>query len=336
VEYTADTLAKYLHSLEGDKTFSLRTATHGLLGAARNCYRSLQPHPQFLLQCRNTPHAHTYAHRAILFVVDLRQVRFVEGYYLVLLKGEQALVSELAGHEIYRVAEMELVALSAKDPGWSFRETTEAKYMKMFGAHLFEKDFYFSYSYDLTRSVQLNAVDAAEPAGGEPDSPRDSAPSAGESAKVSPWRRWARGGEDGACGAGHAPRQLWPIRHHFLWNHFLLSQLSEGSRSKSQIQEWVAGSRQATHSMPPTAAEVKTAEAARNCVELAVEEWVASEMTVAVICGFVSQRRLSIFGRPVVISLVRAPVLLLARLKPCTRIGFVLAGDGTAESILGP
>ena len=40
-------------------------------------------------------------------------------------------------HEIYKVGELELVALSAKDAGWSFRETTEAKYKKLFG--LFEK-----------------------------------------------------------------------------------------------------------------------------------------------------------------------------------------------------
>ena len=83
VEYTADTLAKYLRSLEGDKSFSLRSPkAHGLLGAVRFVAAYCRPRTTTRHQ-RDDP---TLSH-----VPASHLFRFVEGYYLVLLKVSHGL-----------------------------------------------------------------------------------------------------------------------------------------------------------------------------------------------------------------------------------------------------
>ena len=48
----------------------------------------------------------------------------------------------------------------------------------------------------------------------------------------------------------------------------------------------------------PTAGEVEAAAAEEQAVRAGVEDWISSEMVVGVICGFISQKRLSLFGQP--------------------------------------
>ncbi|WAR06934.1 FIG4-like protein [Mya arenaria] len=76
-------------------------------------------------------------------------VRFLEGYYMVLITKRSA-AAVIGGHVIYKI------------------EDTVMLYVKMFQSVDLSSDFYFSYSYDLTHTLQYNMAQAVDPKFGPP------------------------------------------------------------------------------------------------------------------------------------------------------------------------
>eukprot|EP00210_Caulerpa_lentillifera_P008438 g8050.t1 len=77
--------------------------------------------------------------------------RFLEGYYLFLITKRKPLGS-LAGHTVYGVADTTLIPLSCTNESWS-----ERRYRKLLLSGLdLTKDFFFSYTYNLSYTVQHN------------------------------------------------------------------------------------------------------------------------------------------------------------------------------------
>jgi len=86
-------------------------------------------------------------------------IRFTESYYMLLITKRQQ-VAMLGGHYVYQIEGTELVPLStgastrfARD-----RNPEEARFLGILSSLDLSKSFYFSYSYDITRTLQHNII----------------------------------------------------------------------------------------------------------------------------------------------------------------------------------
>ena len=88
-------------------------------------------------------------------------VRFTAGYYMVLISQRSA-VALLGGHYIYHCDETQVIpvchsSILSSAPGRSkLRDQTEAQMLRTFRQVDLSKNFYFSYTYDITRTLQEN------------------------------------------------------------------------------------------------------------------------------------------------------------------------------------
>lgn len=81
-------------------------------------------------------------------------VRFMEGYYMIVIT-KSSRVAQLGMHFIYKIEETEMIYIPAKiDSQQSNAE--EQRYVKLFQSVDMATNFYFSYTYDLTRTLQDN------------------------------------------------------------------------------------------------------------------------------------------------------------------------------------
>ncbi|CDQ82664.1 unnamed protein product [Oncorhynchus mykiss] len=80
-------------------------------------------------------------------------VRFLEGYYLVLITKRRKM-ADIGGHSIYKIEDTNMIYI----PNDSVRVThpDEARYVRIFQNVDLSSNFYFSYSYDLSHSLQYN------------------------------------------------------------------------------------------------------------------------------------------------------------------------------------
>uniref|UniRef100_A0A2K6L6F8 FIG4 phosphoinositide 5-phosphatase n=1 Tax=Rhinopithecus bieti TaxID=61621 RepID=A0A2K6L6F8_RHIBE len=80
-------------------------------------------------------------------------VRFLEGYYIVLITKRRKM-ADIGGHAIYKVEDTNMIYI----PNDSVRVThpDEARYLRIFQNVDLSSNFYFSYSYDLSHSLQYN------------------------------------------------------------------------------------------------------------------------------------------------------------------------------------
>ncbi|PVU88362.1 hypothetical protein BB561_005902 [Smittium simulii] len=78
-------------------------------------------------------------------------VRFTKGYYVSLIQKSR-IVSLLGGHYIYHIEATKLLALFNN----SENDLEEEKFMQIFQNVDLAKNFYFSYTYDLTSTLQKN------------------------------------------------------------------------------------------------------------------------------------------------------------------------------------
>lgn len=93
-------------------------------------------------------------------------VRFLEGYYIVLITKRRKM-ADIGGHSIYKIEDTNMIYI----PNDSVRVThpDEARYVRIFQNVDLSSNFYFSYSYDLSHSLQYNMTllqmpcDAGEP-----------------------------------------------------------------------------------------------------------------------------------------------------------------------------
>ncbi|KAK3506888.1 hypothetical protein QTP70_030909 [Hemibagrus guttatus] len=80
-------------------------------------------------------------------------VRFMEGYYIVLITKRRKM-ADIGGHSIYKIEDTNMIYI----PNDSVRVThpDEARYVRIFQNVDLSSNFYFSYSYDLSHSLQYN------------------------------------------------------------------------------------------------------------------------------------------------------------------------------------
>ena len=83
-------------------------------------------------------------------------VKFLEGYYIILITKRRK-VGLIGHHTIYKIEDTVMISI----PHESVKEqhSDEQRYLKMFQAIDLSSNFYFSYSYDLTNTLQHNLTD---------------------------------------------------------------------------------------------------------------------------------------------------------------------------------
>ncbi|OCF46064.1 polyphosphoinositide phosphatase [Kwoniella heveanensis CBS 569] len=84
-------------------------------------------------------------------------VKFTAGWYLILIT-KRSVVGLLGGHYIYHCDETTLITIASK----SERTAQETKMLHTFQHVDLSKNFYFSYSYDITNSLQTNLTVSPE------------------------------------------------------------------------------------------------------------------------------------------------------------------------------
>jgi hypothetical protein len=90
-------------------------------------------------------------------------IRFTDSYYMLLItKREQTAM--IGGHYVYRVNGTELVPLTTGSSSSFLRDRNpeEGRFLGILNNLDLTKSFYFSYSYDLTHSLQRNIIRARE------------------------------------------------------------------------------------------------------------------------------------------------------------------------------
>ncbi|KAL8925761.1 MAG: hypothetical protein Q9208_003258 [Pyrenodesmia sp. 3 TL-2023] len=93
-------------------------------------------------------------------------IRFTGAYYmLVITKRTQ--VAVIGGHFVYQIDGTELISLISPNAPRSKAEThpEEARFVSTLSNLDLSRSFYFSYSYDITRSLQLNMIQEREVVG---------------------------------------------------------------------------------------------------------------------------------------------------------------------------
>ncbi|KAF2764896.1 Polyphosphoinositide phosphatase [Teratosphaeria nubilosa] len=86
-------------------------------------------------------------------------IRFTEAYYMLIITKRQQ-VAVIGGHYVYQIEATELVPLST-GPSSRFmkdRNPEELRFLSILGNLDLSKSFYFSYSYDITHSLQTNII----------------------------------------------------------------------------------------------------------------------------------------------------------------------------------
>ncbi|KAH6590101.1 hypothetical protein BASA61_005394 [Batrachochytrium salamandrivorans] len=81
-------------------------------------------------------------------------VRFLEGYYAILITKRSA-VALIGGHYIYHIDETVMFSVCSTLTK-ADKKQDEARYLQTFGQVDINKNFYYSYSYDITSSLQRN------------------------------------------------------------------------------------------------------------------------------------------------------------------------------------
>ncbi|XP_077566614.1 polyphosphoinositide phosphatase [Stigmatopora nigra] len=91
--------------------------------------------------------------RAVSAVGIVGFVRFLEGYYMVLITKRRKM-ADIGGHSVYKIEDTTMVYI----PNDSVRvaHPDEARYVRVFQTMDLSSNFYFSYSYDLSHSLQHN------------------------------------------------------------------------------------------------------------------------------------------------------------------------------------
>lgn len=81
-------------------------------------------------------------------------VKFLEGYYLILVT-KRTRCAFIGKHIIYTIKDTAMIRVNEAPVGKQIHPL-EQRYLKMFNNVDLKSNFYFSYSYDLTRTLQYN------------------------------------------------------------------------------------------------------------------------------------------------------------------------------------
>ncbi|KAJ8656399.1 hypothetical protein O0I10_007967 [Lichtheimia ornata] len=89
-------------------------------------------------------------------------IQLISGYYLIVITNREN-VGTLRGHDIYRVGSFQILPLARNLSGLSEEQRKdEHEYVSLLESHIKAGGFYFSYSYDLTLSLQRQSELTAE------------------------------------------------------------------------------------------------------------------------------------------------------------------------------
>uniref|UniRef100_A0A914W547 SAC domain-containing protein n=1 Tax=Plectus sambesii TaxID=2011161 RepID=A0A914W547_9BILA len=80
-------------------------------------------------------------------------VRFLEGYYMIFVT-KATVVAHFGYHKIYKIEDVSMLYL----PSGTNANADDQRYLKLFQSVDLTTNFYFSYSYDLSRTLQENSV----------------------------------------------------------------------------------------------------------------------------------------------------------------------------------
>ncbi|KAI6242595.1 SAC domain-containing protein [Aphelenchoides fujianensis] len=98
--------------------------------------------------------------RSLIRTVDrafglLGAVRFLEGYYLLVSGHKARVAARLGHHKIYKVEDVSMLYIPSSGPSTN---PDEQRYARLFQSVDITTDFYFSYTYDLSRNLQENVL----------------------------------------------------------------------------------------------------------------------------------------------------------------------------------
>lgn len=150
---TIDRTAPYdrVLSSSNDAVLDFRSAHHALQAAASQ----QQTRSDIALQeCRFPVVA-----RGVFGLIGCR--RFLEAYSLVYITKARC-IATVAGHAIYTIEGTAALPLWTSSTKFDRAPSEEKRYIKLWQQVDLRKDFYFSYTYDLTRSLQANATITVE------------------------------------------------------------------------------------------------------------------------------------------------------------------------------
>ena len=82
-------------------------------------------------------------------------IRFLEGHYIILISKRRK-VALIGGHAIYKIEDTDIIPIANEQARSKLNNPDEVKYMRIFQNVDLSSNFYFSYSYDLTRTLQYN------------------------------------------------------------------------------------------------------------------------------------------------------------------------------------
>lgn len=150
-------------------------------------------------------------------------IKFTGPYYLVTIKTRVP-VAMIGGHYVYHSEETQLTPVTGKVP--KNTQVEEARLMAAFRSVDLSKNFYFSYSYDLTNTLQSYFTH-----------PSSYSASLGA---FSPIRFDPEESSSSSRAAGFDPRRVaWGFHDKFFWNHYLLLSAFGNTVDREGGSPWV-------------------------------------------------------------------------------------------------
>ncbi|MBW0463316.1 hypothetical protein O181_003031 [Austropuccinia psidii MF-1] len=150
-------------------------------------------------------------------------IKFTGPYYLVTIKTRVP-VAMIGGHYVYHSEETQLTSVTGKVP--KNQQAEEAKLMAAFRSVDLSKNFYFSYSYDLTNTLQSYFIHANSYSASISAFPRPSTTAANENSESN-------------FTTANRRRVAWGFHDKFFWNHYLLLSAFGDSIDRPGGSPWV-------------------------------------------------------------------------------------------------
>lgn len=190
-------------------------------------------------------------------------VKFLKGYYLVVMTQKKK-VAKIGFHDIFQIKDIKMVPLFTWGRG-KLRLDEETKYCQLFMQIKINEGFFFSYTYDLTHTLQSNMVNKIKRTDNSDQSTQgegdfmeaaeesvDSEEEENLNLRKSASSRDPGEGEPGARAsmrkqlASHGIQEKWlkehkPFESMFLWNHFLIKDFYRSLVKKKWVMPVIYG-----------------------------------------------------------------------------------------------
>ncbi|XP_063228141.1 polyphosphoinositide phosphatase isoform X5 [Bacillus rossius redtenbacheri] len=147
-------------------------------------------------------------------------VCFLEGYYVILVTKRRR-VAVIGHHTIYKIEDTTMIYIP--NNGVRTSHPDEQRYLKMFQNIDLSSNFYFSYSYDLTHTLQSNMTEPSQS-----PATQDSGLLSGEAETAS--GQHSDTAHRAACGVRNQPHRK------FAWNSHLLSQIENEGDVANEVE----------------------------------------------------------------------------------------------------